>query len=184
MKSTAAPPDRGQLARLDPPDLEHLPELYKKVQSFLDLPSLEQALGTLNWDAAAEVEMLVSIAQDEDAKNRDRIVAGKEIRRLLMDALRMSGHLTELTGRVEESPDGSVTRTVSMSGVVGNMKTGDMLLQLSQQEPRTSRRLDSPDNSDDDDDQNTFDYLDLYESDNSDESDDEPQTLEEEGELQ
>jgi hypothetical protein len=107
--------------------------MAEKLLNMLNPEEVGAALDAVGWNIQAEINLLVSIAQDSPS-HQARLQARDRIRALIMDSLRLGGHMAEITSRIETDDKGQI-ESVSMTRVVSSMNPSEQLLKAKQTDP-------------------------------------------------
>jgi len=116
-------------ATAHPTDLGQLPRAQTALLDFIDPVALKASMDAEGWDFTSEIAMYVDIARNS-VKDGNRITAAKQLRQIMLDALRMSGQLAQVTARMSQGADGRPeVEMVSVQQIVSKVQGSEALLQ-------------------------------------------------------
>lgn len=93
-------------------DLTKLENPDGAILAFFDIDSVGEAILASAFTVAEEMDLLVSIAREDDDA-RVRLSAMDAIRKRLENSLRLSGKITQITGKIEREKDGVHAQVVA-----------------------------------------------------------------------
>lgn len=105
-----------------------LPNYTGRLLGFLDPEEIGKVFVDEDYSVRENVKNLAEIARDSEALPFARIAAMKELNKLAMDSLRLSGQLQQITSEVTSDEDGTRLKMVSMRQVVSQMSNTERML--------------------------------------------------------